>query len=315
MKKHGSGGILLKTKALLERNRIGELLVLKGLLTPKELRYALWHQKETGAPLGHILVQKKLVTRQEIYGALAQQFTVRCLAASFGVFLAFSAFSIKPARAGSIKDVPAQMSLVSAAKPAFAPVNSYPALFGTEERASTNLSPFTKWTGMFQRFEAAMKQPHGKEVVGTWQKQIGSYKDLPLDKMAAKVNTFVNEQPYILDNRNWGKSDYWATPVEFFDRGGDCEDFAIAKYVSLRALGVPEERMRIAIVHDLQKDIPHAVLIVYTDGGALILDNQSDVAEKATRVTRYRPIFTINRHAWWLHTKPGSSPAVLASAD
>jgi len=314
-KNDDNGGVFLKIKALLERNRIGELLVIKGALTPRELRYALWRQKEHGEHLGKILIEQQLVSRRALYRALAQQVTVRCLAASFGLFLTFASFGVKSARAGSIKDVPAQMSLVSAANEAFAPINSYPPLFGTEERASSNLEPFNKWTGMFKRFETAMGQPHGREIITGWQNEIASFKGLPLDKMAAKVNNYINEQPYILDNRNWGVSDYWSTPVEFFDRGGDCEDFAIAKYVSLRALGVPEDRLRIAIVHDLQKDIPHAVLIVYTDNGALVLDNQSDTAEKASRVTRYRPIFTINRNAWWLHTKPGATPAVLASAE
>ena len=53
--------------------------------------------------------------------------------------------------------------------------------------------------------------------------------------------------------------------TDFFTRGGDCEDFAIAKYTALRALGVPEERLRVAIVHDDEKNLPHAILVVYTD--------------------------------------------------
>lgn len=313
MTKKNNGGILTKIKALLERNRLGELLVINGSLTSRELRYALIKQKEGGDQLGRILVQQQLVSRQALYKTLAQQWTMRCLAASVGVFLTFASFGIKQARAGSVKDIPAHIKLVSAANPAFSKVHSYPALFGSEERASYNLEPFTKWTGMFSRFETAMSQPHGKKALASWQNEIASYKGLPLETMAKRVNSYINEQPYILDNRNWGLSDYWSTPVEFFQRGGDCEDFAIAKYVSLRALGVPEERLRIAIVHDLQKDIPHAVLVVYTDSGALILDNQNDRAEKASRVSRYRPIFTINRQAWWLHTKPGTGSTVIAS--
>jgi len=304
IKKYNGRGILTKMKALLERNRLGELLVLNGFLTTSELHCALVRQKEEGAHLGRILVQQKLVSQQTLYKILAQQWTMRCLTAFVGIFLTFASFGVKSARAGSIKDIPAQLSLVNASSTAFAPLNSFPALFGSEERASSNLDPFTKWTGMFARFEIAMDQPRGRQVLEVWRHKISSYEGLPLEKMAELVNGYVNEQPYVLDSRNWGKSDYWATPVEFFQRGGDCEDFAIAKYVSLRALGVPEERLRIAIVHDLQKDIPHAVLVVYADSGAMILDNQSDNVEKASRITRYRPIFTINRQAWWLHTKP-----------
>ncbi len=84
----------------------------------------------------------------------------------------------------------------------------------------------------------------------------------------------MNKVRYIGDQKNWGKSDYWATPIEFLTYGGDCEDFAIAKYVSLRALGVPDRAMRIAIVKDTQKGIAHAILIVYTEDGPMVLDNQ-----------------------------------------
>ena len=57
---------------------------------------------------------------------------------------------------------------------------------------------------------------------------------------------------------------------------------------------------------------PHAVLIVYTDSEALILDNQSETVLDSARTDRYRPIFSINRQAWWLHTAPQT---VLASAE
>jgi predicted transglutaminase-like cysteine proteinase len=305
------GGILTKIKALLERNRLGELLVIKGVLTPHELQLALSKQKTENNHLGNILVQHNLVTRQALYRALGQQITMRCMAAAVGLFITFSSFGIKQARAGSIKDVPAQMSLVKTANPAFAKVSAYPALFGTEERASTNLEAFTKWTSMFARFEREMRQESGQRVIRAWQNEIRSFKGMKLSDMARSVNSYINETNYIVDSRNWGKSDYWSTPIEFFGRGGDCEDFAIAKYVSLRALGVPEERMRIAIVHDKIKDIPHAVLVVYTDEGPLILDNQNKKAENANSISRYKPIFTINRHAWWLHTKPSST--VIAS--
>jgi predicted transglutaminase-like cysteine proteinase len=133
-----------------------------------------------------------------------------------------------------------------------------------------------------------------------------------MKSMAEGVNRLVNQKKYIIDKRNWGKSDYWATPVEFLQRGGDCEDFAIAKYTALRSLGFPEERLRVAIVQDTVKDIPHAVLVVYTDEGAFILDNQIKSLVDAEVKGRYKPIFSINRQAWWLHKSP--SKTIVASA-
>lgn len=301
-------GLMTKMKALLARKRLGELLVMNGVLTPKELRYALHTQKTDGRNLGRILLSQNLVTRRDLYNTLGQQFSLRCLAWTLGIFLTFSSFGIKPARAGSIKDIPGQMSVVSEA---FTKVSSYPSLFGSDERRSSDLKAFTKWTSMFDRYEVAMKQPSNKRTIDAWKRSLSEFKDLPMDTMVERVNTFVNQTDYIVDSRNWGKSDYWSTPIEFFQRGGDCEDFAIAKYASLRALGFPENRMRVAIVHDIQKDIPHAVLIVYTDTGAKILDNQNPKAEDARYVDNYRPIFSINRDAWWLHTAPQST--VVAS--
>jgi predicted transglutaminase-like cysteine proteinase len=189
---------------------------------------------------------------------------------------------------------------------------SYPSLFGSEEQRSGNLDPFTKWSGMFKRFDAAMQTPAGKALITQWRHELTPLENLPLNVMAQKVNDLVNAQRYISDNRNYGQNDYWATPVEFFTHGGDCEDFAIAKYTALRALGVPEERLRVAIVHDNEKNMPHAILVVYTDSAALILDNQSKMVQDSAFVTKYRPIFSINRTAWWLHSQPSST--VIASA-
>ena len=74
---------------------------------------------------------------------------------------------------------------------------------------------------------------------------------------------------------NYGRSDYWATPLEFFRRSGDCEDYVIAKYQSLRLLGWPPEALRLVVVQDVVRDLPHAVLAVYLDGAIYILDNLS----------------------------------------
>lgn len=311
--KGGPKGIINAIQSILDRNRLGELLVLRGIITPHQLRYALVRQRDTNTPLGRVLMQEQMIRRRQLYSALIQQNTFRTLAAIVTISLSVSAFGIKPAKAAGIRDIPAQISLVNVANAAFAPVNAYPALFGSQERRSANLKPFTKWTSMFDRFESSMATESGQDVMGEMKAELVSLKGLPLSTMAQRVNTMMNRTPYILDNQNWGQSDYWATPVEFMKRGGDCEDFAIAKYVALRALGVPEERLRIAIVHDLQKDIPHAVLIVYADEGAMILDNQSSEARMADNVNRYRPIFSINRSGWWLHTAPKGT--VLASAQ
>lgn len=307
-------GIFTCMRVMFERNRLGELLVINGLLTPVELRQALALQKATCQQLGRLLLQERLVSRHQLYRILAQQWSLRCLAAAMTVTVSLSSIGIKQARAATLRDIPAQVTLASTANVAFRPVSAYPSLFGSDEKRSYNLSPFTKWTSMFDRFDAAMKTADGQKKMASWKNELQTVSGLPLEVMAERINSMVNQVRYIEDSANWGKSDYWETPIEFFSRGGDCEDFAITKYTALRALGVPEERLRIAIVHDKKKDIPHAVLIVYADSGALLLDNQNERVQNAATYSRYRPIFSINRQAWWLHTQ-GTAGTVMASAQ
>ncbi|MGZ9108992.1 MAG: transglutaminase-like cysteine peptidase [Micavibrio sp.] len=306
-------GIFSSFKARLDRNRLGELLVMSGVISAPELQYALAEQRINGTPLGRVLLQQRMIRRRHLYQALAQQWAMRAMMAAMTIAITIAAFGIKPARADAIRDLPAQVSLVSVANAAFAPVGYYPALFGSAERKSGNLKPFVKWTGMFDRFEASMATPEGSKVIGALKNDLKSLQGQPLRVMAQQVDRLINQTAYIEDSKNWGKSDYWGTPIEFLTRGGDCEDFAITKYTALRALGVPEDRLRIAIVHDIQKDIPHAILIVYADEGAMILDNQSKTTRFADTINNYRPIFSINRQGWWLHSKPKET--VLASAQ
>jgi len=303
-------GIFKRIISSLQHNRLGELLVMRGVISPDQLREALGLQKSMNMPLGQVLVEQRVVTRNQLRMTLGRQFVLRCTATAILGFVALAGFAQKKARA-DLPDVPAKIAL--SVTDHFTQVSHYPNLFGSDEKQSGNLKPFTKWTGMFDRFERDLQQTSTKEKLSGWVQGLESFKGLPLKAMADKVNRYVNEVSYITDNKNWGQSDYWATPAEFITRGGDCEDYAITKYTALRALGVPEDRMRVAIVHDNLKNIPHAVLVVYTDEGAVVLDNQNKGLVDGEKMQRYRPIFSINRSAWWLHTAP--SKTLLASAQ
>ena len=304
-------GILRTLKSYLGRNRLGELLVTKGLITTKDLRFALSQQKETHKPLGEIFIKHAMISRRQLTFILVRQTALRTLAA-FMFFFASSGVADKKAKADSLNG---NITLASASmSDEFSRVSDYPGLFGTDEKKSGNLSPFTKWTAVLGRFDRELQNGANKKLINDWYADMESLRGQSLKQMAGRVNTLVNDVKYIGDNKNWGKSDYWATPVEFLKNGGDCEDYAIAKYSALRKLGVPEERMRVAIVHDTQKNIPHAVLVVYTNDGTVILDNQNPGLVNGDSPGRYRPIFSINRQAWWLHTAPGSS-TVVASAQ
>ena len=308
-------GVLTGLKIRLHKNRLGELLVLDGFISPDELQQALVISKNSGRPLGKVLVDDRVVEIDVIRQTLVEQFMLRMMMAVLTVFISFAGmgFGSKTVRAASIKDVPARVAFQQAA--AYAPLGQYPKLFGSSEKQSSSLNAFTKWTGMFDRFDAALNTSNGQEAMGKFKSQIEFLRGLPMNQMVSGVNDIVNRIPYVNDSNIYGKSDYWATPVEFIKNGGDCEDFAITKYVALRALGIPEERMRILILQDLQKNIPHAVLIVYTESGAVILDNQIKTVTNVERISHYKPIFSINRDSWWLHTKPKDSVTVVASSS
>lgn len=308
-------GVLTGLKVRLHKNRLGELLVLDGLISPDQLQHALALCKSTGKNLGSTLVEQNIVGRRAIRQTLFEQFMLRMTMAAITIFISFAGMAggAKQARAGGIKDVPARVAFQQVA--AYAPMSQYPKIFGSAEKKSTALSAFTKWTTMFDRFDAALNTSGGQASMNNFKSQIEFLRGLPMNKVIAGVNDIVNRVPYINDINIYGTNDHWATPVEFLKNGGDCEDFAITKYVALRALGFPEERMRILVLQDLQKNVPHAILVVYSDNGPVILDNQIKTVTHASRVSHYKPIFSINRDAWWLHTKPKGNVTVVASSS
>ena len=112
---------------------------------------------------------------------------------------------------------------------------------------------------------------------------------------------------YREDIENWGREDYWAIPAEFIARSGDCEDYAIAKYFTLKELGIPPKSMRIVVLRDTIRNLAHAVLAVYMDGEAYILDNVTDIVLPHTRIRNYRPQFSVNEFGRWTHIK-GKTP-------
>ncbi|PZO87880.1 MAG: hypothetical protein DI626_02975 [Micavibrio aeruginosavorus] len=308
-------GVLNGLKVRMQKNRLGELLVLDGQLSPSDLKHALALSKSTGKVLGKVLADEELVPSSVIRQTLIEQFFLRSALAILTIFISLGSMgAFSQARAGSaIKDVPARVAFQQAS--AYSSVSQYPKLFGSMEKQSSSLSAFTKWTGMFERFDAALNTSEGQQSMHNFKSQLEGLRGLSMNKAIEGVNSIVNSVPYVNDNVLYGKNDYWATPMEFLKNGGDCEDYAITKYVALRTLGVPEDRMRILILQDLQKNIPHAVLVVYTDNGAMLLDNQIRNVTPIERVSHYKPIFSINREAWWLHTKPKGNVTVVASSS
>jgi len=113
----------------------------------------------------------------------------------------------------------------------------------------------------------------------------------------AQVNDYFNRVRFLPDLQHWGAEDYWATPAEFSaSYGGDCEDYAIAKYFALKELGVPTTRLRITYVTSSRISVPHMVLAYYATPQAepLILDNLDNQIRPASQRPDLVPVYSFN---------------------
>src|SRR5690242_14780794 len=189
-------------------------------------------------------------------------------------------------------------------------------LFGTSEKANLDLSQFPKWTGVLERYEQERSLEdapcHGACALQHWKQFLAGLQGKDRRQQLDAVNRYLNQTPYETDPSRYGVEDYWATPAEFIGRSGDCEDYAIAKYVSLRHLGWDAGDLRLLVLNDELRRELHAVLIAYVDGTAYVLDNLSPAVVEHTAVAHYRPIFSINETTWYLHE--GWSPGGTAVA-
>jgi predicted transglutaminase-like cysteine proteinase len=124
------------------------------------------------------------------------------------------------------------------------------------------------------------------------------------------VNDFYNRRiSYKEDIDNWGELDYWASPLEALGKGaGDCEDYAIAKYFTLVALGVPHAKLRMVYVRAAMpvasggmQVVPHMVLAYYTQPEAepLVLDNLQTEIHPASERGDLAPVFSFNAEGLW----------------
>ena len=141
-----------------------------------------------------------------------------------------------------------------------------------------------------------------------WEALIKSSAALPeLDKLN-EVNRFFNRKVRFVDDiQLWRENDYWATPVEMLIKGaGDCEDYSIAKYFTLRRLGIPDEKLRITYVKALNYNQAHMVLTYYASPSAepLVLDNLINDIRPASQRKDLFPVYAFNAEGLYL---PGSN--------
>jgi len=206
-----------------------------------------------------------------------------------------------------------------------------PPLFDTQEIFHGDTAPFKQWTDMRGRMNeeyatappsCGSRQPECE--MDEWSQLVVTVAPLPLRDKLDRVNLALNAVPYVPSARNWRRAAYWETPLEFLAYGGQCQDYAIAKYMLLREAGVPADQMRIVVLRATALDEDHAVLVVDVDGEALMLDDKRTGVVPASAETSYRPYYSINELGWWQHVAvetialaqhPAGAPSSSTFAD
>jgi len=181
--------------------------------------------------------------------------------------------------------------------------------FANNAILAPNQSPAERWRAVEERF-AAVRAVGGDCADAAcpalrWRALVERLRALPPRERVMAANTELNGVRYVAATTNWGDLGYWETPYEFLARGGQCQDYAIAKYLALAESGLPLAELRFVVVRDKQKALDHAVTIVDLDGESLVLDNQSRdvVSEDAVRA-RYEAYYAIDAQGWHDYRAP-----------
>jgi len=174
------------------------------------------------------------------------------------------------------------------------------------ESISQNLKPFPRWV------RVTVQHPKDRKLIGnpcmgrenscfmnSWADFISSLRNKPPLEQIKAVNSQMNRSEYVTDLANWGINNYWETPLEFLKKSGNCKDYAIAKFYSLKELGFPEDDMRIVVLMDNNIHILHSVLVVKFHGQELVLDNQVKQIVSSDKIYHYEPIYAVNETGWW----------------
>jgi len=146
-----------------------------------------------------------------------------------------------------------------------------------------------------------------------WKSLIDSGSQWSDIQKLTSVNDFVNQFNFVDDIDHWKQEDYWATPLQtLVTKGGDCEDFAIAKYFTLSAMGMDEEKMRLTYVKALTIKKAHMVVSYYAQPNVepLVLDNLNATILPGSQRRDLLPVYSFNGSGLWLAKREKSGQYV-----
>jgi predicted transglutaminase-like cysteine proteinase len=243
----------------------------------------------------------------------------------FGIAMTF-AFAL-PAWTISVATLPAAADPTTSvvapqAVPLMAPAKNASSLagdldlvaFGRVVAELDNFNMVPAWRNLLVRASAQDALCQSSCGSPAWRRLIAELRPLTPAAQLAAVQQRLNRLPYRDDMTNWHLIDYWATPDEFLAKGGDCEDYAIAKYFALRAAGWRSDQMRVMLSHRRGEFVGHAYLIARGGGGWLVLDNQSPFPYRP-----HAPIdglwagYSLNETSLWIHRNAAAPDFVVSS--
>lgn len=177
---------------------------------------------------------------------------------------------------------------------------------------STDLVP--PWAGLLVRLDAERPLYAGCDAdprrcagtpLGRWRALIATLRDVPDEQALVATNSFVMGVPYVPEPPGSLAAEDWRSPAQTLVQGGDCEDRAFLRYVTLRELGFGTARLRIVQLHRPDGEA-HAVLAVRRANGFLILDDGGVPSPDDQLDGGWTAIFAINEDQAWRYAGNGN---------
>ena len=132
---------------------------------------------------------------------------------------------------------------------------------------------------------------------------------------AEAVHQLMNSRPYREDLRQFGRSDVWQTPFAFWRSGGDCEDYAIAKYMALRALGFSDAQLRLTVMTSRSSRQVHAVLLIAIGADWYVADNLKRGLRPLDSYAGWKPEFSVSAAGAWRYVaRLAAAPSAATAA-
>ncbi len=159
---------------------------------------------------------------------------------------------------------------------------------------------------------ATLKKAYGQQAVSRLNSLLvlmDKMVALPEDQIIIAVNRFFNQMEFSSDIQTWQKKDYWASRLEFLGKGqGDCEDFAVAKFLTMMQLGVPEQKLFLTYVKAIDyPEAAHLVVTYYHKPGTVpvVLDNYNKRILPATQRKDLIPVYSFTANDLYLQKQQG----------